>query len=855
MAENGIPTSPQKSAGQQPEPNEEYWPCSRHPDMKDGAGPLHASLKINGLKNEFFCGPCGGGGGPWQLVAFLSGEPWQWASMSEADLKPIKAKVAAWLRAHGLLAELPEKNKRSRKGRDVAYPVLREYIRRGWQPTPQIYSLGDDPGDPSFPVIAKLIRFDVPPEKKQDRFRWFHPATQKGVGGETEWAPGSPAINELPLYLGQPSPKDEATFITCRERFRESLEVVFLEGEHDADAAAEIGLAAATSGGTSSLEILRRNLAEFTGKSVSIVQHPGIQEQLFSEQSAALLSRVGREVRIIRAGELWPGLAVKDLANVTEGMRAEGFHPETILHLFETARAQAPLWKPAEGAKVLDGLYNFIRRFVSLREAQARVLALWIVHTHTFQVAATTPYLHVFSPAELCGKSQLLEVLELLAQDALMVSGGTASYFRRRIAQDPPPSLLLDEIENLFQGNPEILAQIRGFINSGYRKSGRWGQSEKVNGVWVPMEISTFCPKVIAGVISPHISGTIRSRALPIRLDRKVGDLADWDNEEFKGEGQLLYRQVSAWAQTIMEQVAQAPRIVLMELTDRQKQMGRQLFAICELAGGVWAKEGPKAFIELCQEAQKQTVTLQLQFLESLLDVFFPLDEDGRPTETIQEASSSIIGFRLAEMDGKPFSRMPGTHKPINQSEIGHLAGMFETRDGMDNPCKIQSKTIRFPDGSRGKGYRLEQFTDAWERYCPMLYLEHYPLQKLVTPGTAGVKMPCQAIPLEIKALIEPGTPGTSVTPQGYVDIHEKRFFFCGLKVEDTDNPYKDNTIAENIPLRPLIWGMGRAGTPIVGGRETTMLDLGGVERRPASIERVEHTMRPMGGIERRGKP
>lgn len=61
------------------------WLCPRHDDK-------HPSLQVNPSKDVWLCGPCGSGGNPWQLAAFIAG-------LNPDD----KAAVAAWLRQRGLL--------------------------------------------------------------------------------------------------------------------------------------------------------------------------------------------------------------------------------------------------------------------------------------------------------------------------------------------------------------------------------------------------------------------------------------------------------------------------------------------------------------------------------------------------------------------------------------------------------------------------------------------------------------------------------------------------------------------------------------------------------------------------------
>lgn len=83
---------------------------------------------------------------------------------------------------------------------------------------------------------------------------------------------------------------------------------------------------------------------------------------------------------------------------------------DALTQLFEGA---------AEGAKILNDVQSFLRRFVILPSAQSMAIALWAAHTYTFKSAAWTPHLNVRSAAPECGKSLLLEVLEVCSAQTL----------------------------------------------------------------------------------------------------------------------------------------------------------------------------------------------------------------------------------------------------------------------------------------------------------------------------------------------------------------------------------------------------------------------------------------------------
>src|SRR5436190_2648070 len=124
----------------------------------------------------------------------------------------------------------------------------------------------------------------------------------------------------------------------------------------------------------------------------------------------------------------------------------------------------------AETARLLEALEQFTRRFVVLPLDLASVaVVLWIAHTWAIGGAHQTPYLLVLSPEKRSGKTRLLEVLELLVARPWRVTAASEAAMFRRIASEPPPTLLLDEIDAIFASNSERTEPIRAILNSGNR--------------------------------------------------------------------------------------------------------------------------------------------------------------------------------------------------------------------------------------------------------------------------------------------------------------------------------------------------------------------------------------------------
>lgn len=91
---------------------------------------------------------------------------------------------------------------------------------------------------------------------------------------------------------------------------------------------------------------------------------------------------------------------------------------------------------------------GFLHRFVVLPAHTALPLALWAIATYTFESFDAFPYLAITSPTKRCGKTRLLECLELLAHEARRASNPSEAALFRMI-EKYKPTLLLDEAETL----------------------------------------------------------------------------------------------------------------------------------------------------------------------------------------------------------------------------------------------------------------------------------------------------------------------------------------------------------------------------------------------------------------------
>ena len=107
---------------------------------------------------------------------------------------------------------------------------------------------------------------------------------------------------------------------------------------------------------------------------------------------------------------------------------------------------------------------------------------LWAAHTHLVGRFESTPRLALLSPEKQCGKSRVLELLELLCAGAETLSDASPAYLYRRIGAGPV-TILLDEADAIWKRgkSDETAEALRSIVNAGHRRSATVGRVE-MNG-------------------------------------------------------------------------------------------------------------------------------------------------------------------------------------------------------------------------------------------------------------------------------------------------------------------------------------------------------------------------------------
>ncbi|MFI6661946.1 DUF3631 domain-containing protein [Streptomyces sp. NPDC050523] len=361
-----------------------------------------------------------------------------------------------------------------------------------------------------------------------------------------------------------------------------------------------------------------------------------------------------------------------------------------------------------DGAALLDEVEAFHRRFnVFPREAAYVAVTLWDAHAHLIDAFDGTARLAFLSPEPGSGKSRALEIVETLTpRAATTVNASANALFRLVEADGGTPTLLFDEIDTVFGPKAGGNEEVRGFLNSGYRRGAKSlrcvGDGSNQNTEW----FSSFCAVAMAGLGS--LPDTILTRSVIIRMRKKAPNekAEPYRRRVHEKQGHALRDRLSKWADTVKEAVATAWPEMPEGVSDRPADVWEPLLAVADAAGGHWPERARVACLELVRAAgEGNGSSLGIRLLTDLRDRVF-CGAERMPTAVILEV--------LHRIDDAPWTDMDGNGKPLNARTLSKMLGEYVT--ATNEP--IRPRSIRTAQGVP-KGYYAEDLADAWLRYCP----------------------------------------------------------------------------------------------------------------------------------------
>ena len=358
---------------------------------------------------------------------------------------------------------------------------------------------------------------------------------------------------------------------------------------------------------------------------------------------------------------------------------------------------------PATPLQGFDALESFIRAFLLCDDHQLTLLTLWIACTWCVSRFHTISYLDVRSPEPQCGKSLCLKLLELLCcEPALVTAADPGTLLRRLLANRSiseikknidspnrprfPVTFLIDDYHHSF--GPAERQPIVALLNCGSDVSSRYSHGQD--------EYFVAGPKAFAG--NTPLPASLASRCVPIVLRRrKFSDpLKPFFADDLLAPSNAFKQWLRDWTDEIAPRLQETrckPIQFPPALTPRQQQCAEPLLRIANVIGGSWPARARAALMAAFGIAMYGH---QVQVLRDIRDLFLLNNQPERlPTR-------DVLSY-LRDLEDRPWSRW-GTN---SRNQLSNLL----------RPFGIFSRDIKV-DGASLKGYRLQDFQDAWERYA-----------------------------------------------------------------------------------------------------------------------------------------
>jgi Protein of unknown function (DUF3631)/Bifunctional DNA primase/polymerase, N-terminal len=350
-----------------------------------------------------------------------------------------------------------------------------------------------------------------------------------------------------------------------------------------------------------------------------------------------------------------------------------------------------PPWEsPVDGADLLNELLGLVNKHVALAPAKAVAVALWIVHAHAHDASFYSPLLCITSPVMRCGKTTTLELLSMLVPRPLPAANVTGPTMFRAV-DAAYPTLLIDEADTFFADASDI----RGVVNNGHKKSMAF-VLRCVGDAHEPTHFSTWAPKAIASI--GRLASTLMDRSIVIDLQRKPSHKQTHRVAADPAVYLDTVRRCVRFANDHMEELRKAkPSDVPAALDSRGRDNWEPLFAIADIAGRNWPALAREAATKLRRVDEDESFGIQL--LADLRKIF-----QQRGTKQLPSEELLAELFRLEDRPWGEFKR----GEPLTAHGLGDMLKAF----------KIRSRNIRIGPKVK-RGYRIDQFTQAWRRYVP----------------------------------------------------------------------------------------------------------------------------------------
>ena len=348
-----------------------------------------------------------------------------------------------------------------------------------------------------------------------------------------------------------------------------------------------------------------------------------------------------------------------------------------------------PWPEPVTANVLLDELTTTFKRFAILPDHADTALALWVTFSWLIDAVNIAPILAITSPEKQCGKTTVLSLVGSLVARPLPTSNITPAAMFRAIERWQP-TMLIDEADTFIREAEEL----RGVLNSGHTRPTAF-VIRTVGDTHEPTKFTTWGAKAIA--LIGKLPETLHDRSVVIALRRKLpGETTEKLRYSAHGVFEPLRQKLQRFADDNREAIRVARPNLPQGISHRAQDNWEPLLAIAGLAGDEWLLKAETAATVLSATEQGAN-SIGAELLEDIHHIF--------ELRNIDRISSKDLIEALCDDDERPWLTY-NRGKQIAPRQIARFLDEYG----------IKSKNIKFGTTPL-KGYELDQFTDAFERY------------------------------------------------------------------------------------------------------------------------------------------
>ncbi|MDK1376147.1 MULTISPECIES: DUF3631 domain-containing protein [unclassified Sinorhizobium] len=377
------------------------------------------------------------------------------------------------------------------------------------------------------------------------------------------------------------------------------------------------------------------------------------------------------------------------------------------------------IYKPKakiDGAALLDDIAAFLARFVVYPDEHALVAhTLWIAHCWFMDCWESTPRIAFISPEAGSGKTRSLELTAPMVPNPLQAATVTPAYLFRKIGSEDRPTLLYDEIDTVF--GPRVKKdneEIRALLNAGHRRGAVSGRCALKGKKIITEEFPAYCAVALAGL--GHLPETLLTRSVIIPMRKRAADetIEPYRCRFHEPQARALGERLEQWAKEIMAEMEGYIPEMPGSVFDRNADVWEALLAVADKAGKDWPDRARGSAVALVAASKDKARSLGVQLLSDIRDVF------GETTEKI--ATKRLIERLCDDFPESPWSDLKG--KPLTANKLAAMLKMYgiASRNVRLDASDAQTYEADYSSTSSSnssvlKGYRKEDFHDAWKRY------------------------------------------------------------------------------------------------------------------------------------------